>query len=116
MLVQPPAWRPPSHGTLPSLERMRQEGASFPYGCRWCARTLSYDAVEHCEELGGAVHADCHSERCMNPACAYLTCTEERCDDREECGNCGAAICEQHRGDQITVHEGGEVFHDYICI
>lgn len=112
----PAAWHPKAHGVMPQLEPKPSPGAEFPFGCRWCARTLSYDTVEHCEELGGTVHAECHSLRCMNPACAYLTCTPERCDTLTECGNCGEPLCDQHRGDQVYINEDGEQFHDYECV
>jgi hypothetical protein len=78
------------------LETDRVDGTDFPYGCRWCGRSLQRDGLDFCEALEGSVHADCHEESCISKLCSSLLCSEERCSFREECDGCFEAVCSRH--------------------
>jgi hypothetical protein len=72
----------------PSIE------TDFAFGCRICGRSLKNDEVEFCDTVMGTVHCDCHDLKCRK--CSWLLCTPERCNDIDECDECGAPRCRRH--------------------
>ena len=104
-MAVPPAWTAPqtdgsadasSVAVQVRLETDRVEGTDWPYGCRWCGASNNRDTVEYCEALEGVVHVECHDSRCSSRACAEILCSVERCDFRDECEDCGEAVCRRH--------------------
>lgn len=97
----PPAWQPGiqlDNGvpvTRAVLETHAPRiGTQFPHGCGFCARRLGSDAVEFCDTVMRTVHSDCHEDECGG--CAWLLCTEDRCDHRDECDSCYQTVCKRH--------------------
>lgn len=94
-----PGWQLPPEGFETVIYTVTTDapvGTQFPFGCRWCGFSTKYDTVEICDTVNGPVHADCHQKFCTDTRCAEFLCTEERCDDRAPCDDCGAMMCITH--------------------